>query len=100
MSYVFERLSVCVRPLAKGGEPTPRDIPVKFLCLYGIVRAHDDDTRHRQQSTVAPHPTLELTKSLPTASPPKRALMPVGSRVVPSQGRLKVVDTRFHVFER
>lgn len=31
---VFERLSVCVRPLAKGGEPTPRDIPVKFVCLF------------------------------------------------------------------
>ena len=67
---VFERLSVCVRPLAQGGgADPPRDIPVKFcvVVLCGVVRCFEGATGHRQQSIFAPGNRPSLTKFLPRA---------------------------------
>ena len=56
--------------------------------LYGIVRGFEDDTRHRQPSTVINSRTASLTKSLPKGSQPRRSLVPLlASRCCPHHPR-------------
>lgn len=52
---MFERLSLCVRPLARVGSRPPGIYP-SFCELYEVVRDFEDDTRHRRHSTVLYRP--------------------------------------------